>query len=228
MGRELLAQTLGRSFRSHVISQHFLIQNAFTFCYTSALNERRRFGIALYPAPQTDRHLSNNVTAPRGNADRSSSQQQPVLTHTANQRPPLGEGCCHWLRGVSGRDAVWTGTEWAGDRELRLGFRLHHQRVVNPFEGRAEETGGDSVRCFSYTKGARPFPAEDRGLLGDESCPAAAAGGSPELSPLPCAIRTAENQGRTRRKGKLVLQKITNRSMSGHSARCACSTLSSE
>ncbi|XP_059814012.1 uncharacterized protein LOC132385808 [Hypanus sabinus] len=131
-------------------------------------------------------------------------------THTANQRSPLGEGCCHWLRGVSGRAAVWTGTEWAGDRELRLGFRLHHRRVVNPFEGRAGETGGDSVRCFSCTEGARPFPAEDRGLLsgvvsqtrpfllGDGSCPAAAAGGSPELSPLPCAIRTAENQGRTR------------------------------
>ncbi|XP_072891144.1 uncharacterized protein [Hemitrygon akajei] len=39
-----------------------------------------------------------------------------------------------------------------GDRELSLGFRLHHRRVVNPFEGRAEETGGDSVRCFSYTE----------------------------------------------------------------------------
>ncbi|XP_059813863.1 uncharacterized protein LOC132385681 [Hypanus sabinus] len=105
------------------------------------------------------------------------------------------------------------GPSEAGDRELRLGFRLHHRRVVNPFEGRAEATGGDSVRCFSCTEGARPFPAEDRGLLsgvvsqtrpflpGDGSCPAAAAGGSPELSPLPCAIRTAENQGRTRRKG---------------------------
>ncbi|XP_059814400.1 uncharacterized protein LOC132386123 [Hypanus sabinus] len=80
-------------------------------------------------------------------------------THTANQRPALGEGCAHWLRSVSGREAehpagpeFGTGTEWAGDRELRLGFRLHHRRVVNPFEGRAGETGGDSVRCFSYTE----------------------------------------------------------------------------
>ncbi|XP_059814428.1 uncharacterized protein LOC132386152 [Hypanus sabinus] len=73
-------------------------------------------------------------------------------TSVANQRSPLVEGCSHWLRGVSGRDAVWTGTEWAGDRELRLGFRLHHRRVVNPFEGRAEATGGDSVRCFSCTE----------------------------------------------------------------------------
>ncbi|XP_072094336.1 uncharacterized protein [Mobula birostris] len=57
------------------------------------------------------------------------------------------------------------GPSEAGDWELRLGFRLQHRRVLNPFEGRAEETGGDSVRCFSYTEGARPFPAEDRGLL---------------------------------------------------------------
>ncbi|XP_059814061.1 zinc finger protein 229-like, partial [Hypanus sabinus] len=75
-----------------------------------------------------------------------------IAQGSANQRSPLGEGCCHWLRGVSGRDAVWTGTEWAGDRELRLGFRLHHRRVVNPFEGRAEATGGDSVRYSSYTE----------------------------------------------------------------------------
>ncbi|XP_072094357.1 uncharacterized protein [Mobula birostris] len=57
------------------------------------------------------------------------------------------------------------GPSEAGDWELRLGFRLQHRRVLNPFEGRAEETDGDSVICFSYTEGARPFPAEDRGLL---------------------------------------------------------------
>ncbi|XP_059816459.1 uncharacterized protein LOC132388118, partial [Hypanus sabinus] len=146
-------------------------------------------------------------------------------SHTHSQSEiTAGREVLPLAEGVSGRDAkrpagpeFGTGTEWAGDRELRLGFRLHHRRVVNPFEGRAEATGGDSVRCFSYTEGARPFPAEDRGLLsgvvsqtrpfllGDGSCPAAAADGSPELSPLPCAIRTAENQGRTRHKARRAI-----------------------
>ncbi|XP_072094932.1 uncharacterized protein [Mobula birostris] len=92
-------------------------------------------------------------------------KDQPCSERGAEQRKGPNRHACSCFSFSEARRSPEPGPSEAGDWELRLGFRLQHRRVLNPFEGRAEVTGGDSVRCFSYTEGARPFPAEDRGLL---------------------------------------------------------------
>ncbi|XP_059813865.1 uncharacterized protein LOC132385679 [Hypanus sabinus] len=130
----------------------------------------------------------------------------PSDTLTANQRTPLVESCFHWLRSVSGRDTgrteVWNRERVDLVRDPRLGGAPGVKAataagVLNPSDGGGEDSGGDSVRCFSHTGGARSFPAVDRGLLsgvssrscllllGSGSWPAAAADGAPECERSP-------------------------------------------